>query len=101
MTGHGPDAETFEKASRADLSKPDVIADTMAFMFETPAGLAADAAGARIAPSCRTTTSAAGRGCASTSTRPGASAKRAARRQRAGRTRQKNIFGSQSTSDGM
>jgi len=35
MSGHGPDAETFEKASRADLSKPDVIADTMAFMFET------------------------------------------------------------------
>lgn len=35
MTGHGPDAETFEKASRADLSKPDYIRDTMAFMFET------------------------------------------------------------------
>jgi homogentisate 1,2-dioxygenase len=35
MTGHGPDAETFEKASRADLSQPDVIRDTMAFMFET------------------------------------------------------------------
>jgi len=35
MTGHGPDAQTFEKASRADLSTPDVIKDTMAFMFET------------------------------------------------------------------
>jgi homogentisate 1,2-dioxygenase len=35
MTGHGPDAATFEKASNADLSKPDVIRDTMAFMFET------------------------------------------------------------------
>jgi len=35
MSGHGPDAETFEKASRADLSRPDVIQDTMAFMFET------------------------------------------------------------------
>ena len=35
MSGHGPDADTFEKASRADLSKPDVIKDTMAFMFET------------------------------------------------------------------
>lgn len=35
MSGHGPDAETFEKASNADLSKPDVIRDTMAFMFET------------------------------------------------------------------
>jgi homogentisate 1,2-dioxygenase len=37
MTGHGPDAQTFEKASRADLSKPDVIKDTMAFMFESRA----------------------------------------------------------------
>ena len=35
MTGHGPDAETFEKASQADLSKADVISDTMAFMFES------------------------------------------------------------------
>jgi homogentisate 1,2-dioxygenase len=35
MTGHGPDAATFEKASAADLSRPDVITDTMAFMFET------------------------------------------------------------------
>lgn len=37
MSGHGPDAATFDKASAADLSKPDVIADTMAFMFETRA----------------------------------------------------------------
>jgi len=35
MSGHGPDAETFEKASRADTSKPNKVADTMAFMFET------------------------------------------------------------------
>jgi len=35
MSGHGPDAETFEKASTADTSQPHVIADTMAFMFET------------------------------------------------------------------
>jgi len=35
MSGHGPDAATFEKASNADLSKPDVITATMAFMFET------------------------------------------------------------------
>ena len=35
MTGHGPDAETFEKASAADLSQPTRITDTMAFMFET------------------------------------------------------------------
>jgi homogentisate 1,2-dioxygenase len=37
FTGHGPDAATFEKASRADLSQPDVIEDTMAFMFESRA----------------------------------------------------------------
>lgn len=36
MTGHGPDADSFEKASNADTSKPDYIRDTMAFMFETP-----------------------------------------------------------------
>ena len=35
MTGHGPDAETFAKASSADISKPTRIADTMAFMFES------------------------------------------------------------------
>ncbi|HKU00901.1 MAG TPA: homogentisate 1,2-dioxygenase [Paraburkholderia sp.] len=35
MSGHGPDAETFEKASSADTSKPHKVGDTMAFMFET------------------------------------------------------------------
>lgn len=35
MSGHGPDAQTFENAIRADLTKPDVVKDTMAFMFET------------------------------------------------------------------
>jgi homogentisate 1,2-dioxygenase len=35
MTPHGPDAETFEKASNADISQPHYIRDTMAFMFET------------------------------------------------------------------
>jgi homogentisate 1,2-dioxygenase len=35
MTGHGPDADTFAKASSADTSKPDYIKDTMAFMVET------------------------------------------------------------------
>ncbi|MBI3525851.1 MAG: homogentisate 1,2-dioxygenase [Betaproteobacteria bacterium] len=35
MTGHGPDTQTFEKASNADLSKPDYLTDTMAFLFET------------------------------------------------------------------
>jgi len=49
MTGHGPDAATFDKASAADLSKPDVVRDTMAFMFETravirPTAQAVDAA---------------------------------------------------------
>lgn len=34
MTPHGPDAETFEKATKATL-KPQYIADTMAFMFES------------------------------------------------------------------
>ncbi len=35
MSGHGPDAGTFEKASAADTTQPHYIADTMAFMFET------------------------------------------------------------------
>ena len=35
MSGHGPDAATWEKATRADTSKPVALADTMAFMFET------------------------------------------------------------------
>jgi homogentisate 1,2-dioxygenase len=37
MAGHGPDADTFDKASTADTSKPHYIRDTMAFMFETAA----------------------------------------------------------------
>jgi homogentisate 1,2-dioxygenase len=35
MSGHGPDAQTFEKASNADLSRPEIIQGSMAFMFET------------------------------------------------------------------
>ncbi|MGN6581550.1 MAG: homogentisate 1,2-dioxygenase [Bordetella sp.] len=35
MSGHGPDADTFEKASGADTGKAHYIRDTMAFMFET------------------------------------------------------------------
>ena len=35
MSGHGPDAATFEKASSSDTSQPHHITDTMAFMFET------------------------------------------------------------------
>jgi homogentisate 1,2-dioxygenase len=34
MSGHGPDAETFERASKAEL-KPQYIDGTLAFMFET------------------------------------------------------------------
>jgi homogentisate 1,2-dioxygenase len=34
MSGHGPDAETFERASNAELA-PRKVADTLAFMFET------------------------------------------------------------------
>jgi homogentisate 1,2-dioxygenase len=35
MSGHGPDAGTFARASSADTSKPAYIRDTLAFMFET------------------------------------------------------------------
>jgi homogentisate 1,2-dioxygenase len=35
MSGHGPDADTFARASAADVSSPTRITDTMAFMFET------------------------------------------------------------------
>jgi homogentisate 1,2-dioxygenase len=37
MSGHGPDAETFDKASKADVTKAQRVSDTMAFMFETRA----------------------------------------------------------------
>ncbi|KVD83459.1 homogentisate 1,2-dioxygenase [Burkholderia sp. ABCPW 14] len=37
MSGHGPDADTFEKASSIDTSGPSKVGDTMAFMFETRA----------------------------------------------------------------
>jgi homogentisate 1,2-dioxygenase len=35
MSGHGPDAASFEKATTASLDKPDQLSGTMAFMFET------------------------------------------------------------------
>jgi homogentisate 1,2-dioxygenase len=35
MSGHGPDAATFEKASALDTSMPTHITDTLAFMFES------------------------------------------------------------------
>jgi homogentisate 1,2-dioxygenase len=34
MAGHGPDAETFERATEAEL-KPQYLGNTLAFMFET------------------------------------------------------------------
>ena len=37
MSGHGPDAVTWDKATAADTSRPAAITDTMAFMFETRA----------------------------------------------------------------
>jgi homogentisate 1,2-dioxygenase len=45
MSGHGPDAETFEAAIRESTDRPRYVSDTMAFMFETravirPTGLA-------------------------------------------------------------
>jgi homogentisate 1,2-dioxygenase len=35
MSGHGPDAATFERARQSDTSRPEKVADTMAFMFES------------------------------------------------------------------
>ncbi|VCU70401.1 Homogentisate 1,2-dioxygenase [Pigmentiphaga humi] len=35
MAGHGPDGDTFEKASIVDTRTPHKVDDTMAFMFET------------------------------------------------------------------
>jgi homogentisate 1,2-dioxygenase len=35
MSGHGPDAATFDKAMAADTRVPQHITDTMAFMFES------------------------------------------------------------------
>jgi homogentisate 1,2-dioxygenase len=35
MSGHGPDAATFDKASAIDTSQPQKVGGTMAFMFET------------------------------------------------------------------
>jgi len=37
MSGHGPDAASYEKAVAADTSQPTRVTDTMAFMFETRA----------------------------------------------------------------
>ena len=37
MSGHGPDAATWERATRADTTHPVALEGTMAFMFETRA----------------------------------------------------------------
>ena len=49
MSGHGPDAATFEKASRADTSRPDHVDGGMAFMFETRAIICPTAAALGLA----------------------------------------------------
>lgn len=35
MSAHGPDADTFAKASAADTARADYLTETMAFMFES------------------------------------------------------------------
>ncbi|WJF90857.1 homogentisate 1,2-dioxygenase [Paraburkholderia bonniea] len=35
MVAHGPDAETFARASHSDTTTPHKVSDTLAFMFET------------------------------------------------------------------
>jgi homogentisate 1,2-dioxygenase len=35
MSGHGPDAASFESALAADTTRPEKVIDTMAFMFES------------------------------------------------------------------
>jgi homogentisate 1,2-dioxygenase len=35
MSGHGPDADTFTKASNSNTATPHKVSDTMAFMFES------------------------------------------------------------------
>jgi homogentisate 1,2-dioxygenase len=35
MSGHGPDARTFDRARQADTTRPEKVDGTMAFMFET------------------------------------------------------------------
>jgi homogentisate 1,2-dioxygenase len=35
MSGHGPDAATYDKARAADTTRPQYVGETMAFMFET------------------------------------------------------------------
>jgi homogentisate 1,2-dioxygenase len=54
MSGHGPDAATFDKASAADTSTPVHIGDTMAFMFESRSVLKATRAALHGTPRLQT-----------------------------------------------
>jgi homogentisate 1,2-dioxygenase len=54
MSGHGPDAATFDKASAADTSVPVHIGDTMAFMFESRSVLKATRAALHGTPPLQT-----------------------------------------------
>ena len=49
MSGHGPDAATFDKASSADLSRPDVITRHDGLHVRDARGDPPDRAGARRA----------------------------------------------------
>ena len=69
MTGHGPDADTFDKASTADLSQPTRIKDTMAFMFETRTVIRPTRLRARIRAAAARVFPLLARACARTSTR--------------------------------
>ena len=69
MSGHGPDAETFEKASRADLSQARRHRATRWPSCSRPAGASARRATRSNRPSCSTSTTAAGKASRSTSTR--------------------------------
>ncbi len=35
MSGHGPDANSYQRAVEADTTKPDYVSGSMAFMFES------------------------------------------------------------------
>ncbi len=69
MSAHGPDRETFDRASAAEL-RPQKIDDGLAFMFETrwPVTLTPHAAGAEFSSGATTTC---GRGWSGTSGRDG------------------------------
>ena len=66
MSGHGPDAATFERASRAELV-PQKLDDTLAFMFESRYVYPSDARERSHRRSCRRITRPAGRDLRSTS----------------------------------